>query len=779
MFNKKESKIPLGPERREAMEKQLYLHPDLRDNYAIEDSTDYAGRSYDFNPGESETDRIFQLLNKKNAVRDREQMRINLLVVVEAFKRGDYAEFDIVTRFEQIFLDMKQMYVDQMSDIPEEFEQPEIDFEKKLLTDLKERKALFSHLDETTNSLNRALDSIASIRNKQVNPPEFLKERQQLLLRRVGAPLHDIAKLLGTLNQIDPDHENVMEYLLEQFGEGELIPGVENWRLEKMDVEFLKHFISSHEDIYRERWFESLAEGFNKPLSGEVFDAVALDRTGSFFHIIDIFGSAVEIIDHGNGKGTFTIDMEDSGDGKGSPFDKRFLELYQRHMQLDGVPDWNKGKAWRPQWGAYVMRSVIATAMHLKQYGVEIEAGLIEKIRSRLISKLDDANVLIIDSKKEEWASKLDDVEQAKQLVEQIPGIKPQDTGEFYEEFAAVMGEKDFLHAVADAVHRSHQSRTERISIDAVLERRNRKVEKIGDEDPDKANFVWYVRNMTAFLTVLQLAAQQNIETPEKTDFREFLTSLTQADESLSEMEEIGCRTIHGLWYATQLFRGTEDRGNIFDRLTFSQQKIDSAILRGVAQYMLDTLEGPITLTTITRLYKDPTNFPWMVDCAEASDAAYKADQKLKKIEANFPITLEDAWMDDLLFSPEGKARLKLRPNIGLTQDNPDVKYLMNGTGFSTLQEVTALIVKKTGMHPRDVLIQIRDNTLDGEWKKTVITMQMTQYLLAKAFAGEAQYVKFDSLFDPTCEQAEQDFSPVSLAAGMVLDRLDGKRFNN
>lgn len=772
----------------------FYISPELVEYYADHFHIDYRGRLYEFPPGESEVERIEAKMSDQTFVRDREQMAKNFQYVVDALHKKRYDGFDFVSRLKNIFIDVKAEQIERMGR-SDQFSEDEIQDEKKLLESLRRDQALFTHLRESTQSTKNALNSLEAIRKRRETPPQIseqetprlLTTRQQLLLTKVAVPLHDLAKLLGSTKQIDPDHENAMQFLLEKFGVGQMIPGKKGQEgiLTQDDVEFISLFISSHEDIYRERWFEELAKGFGEELdTTKVNDPVAIDRAVSFFHIFDIFGNAAKIIDKGNGTGTFTIDFEEGQDGK-SEFDKRFLDLYQRHMYLDDVGGWNKGKAWRPEWGVYAIRSVINTVRGLEQFGVKMEEGLIEKVRSKLVNKLQEARIKIEEvGKEEEWSEKVKDIENALSLIATVPGETPTETGEVYEWFANEMKEKKLLKEISRVVGREHGTRTQRVNRVKSQKLIQENVEKLQESDPDTDSFIWYNRNITAFLTILQLCADKTQGNYDK-DCRPFIQAL--ADGSVDEdTKDLACRTVHGLWYATQLFRGTEDRGDIFDRLTEEKQQIDMVIIQGVARFMIQRLYGEISLERLTQLFGRDEHFGFMIETALASDRAYKDNeiqkkrQFLKDQDGDHPKTDEEYEAilreDDPygyfrpLLSPEQVESLQQRTNAGLTQDDERVRYLLNGVGFSTLQEAVPLIVKETGMHPVEVLEKIKDDALDPSLRRQIVLMEKTQYMLGKSFAGEASMIDMDSVFNPE-KSGDADFIVVQIAASMTLEK--------
>jgi hypothetical protein len=170
----------------------------------------------------------------------------------------------------------------------------------------------------------------------------ILSERHAKLISYLIAPLHDLAKYLGSpLAQVVPDHEIMAAELVRRTFEGKNVSlaGTESV-LTVEDINFTAGVIGDHENLEKELGRREWIKSTNP-----------IERAKALFSIADTLTAALVSQDQGK---TWLVDP--------SQFRKRFTDLYFRHIDLE------KGKIFRPEWGLHTIEDLAFSLEYLESH---------------------------------------------------------------------------------------------------------------------------------------------------------------------------------------------------------------------------------------------------------------------------------------------------------------------------------------------------------------------------------------------------------------------------
>jgi hypothetical protein len=172
--------------------------------------------------------------------------------------------------------------------------------------------------------------------------PMLISDRVARLTASVVAPLHDLAKFLGSMkSQVIPDHEVLMaEVVQSTFIDKTIVDKFGIIRLSTEDVEFVSSLIGDHENIFKEDTRSMFIHG-----------TVEIDRAKALFSLIDTLGAAIQ--QRGSG---WVLEP--------SALEERFGDLCFRHLDLVN------GKIFRPKWIEFASSDMITTLARLEECGL-------------------------------------------------------------------------------------------------------------------------------------------------------------------------------------------------------------------------------------------------------------------------------------------------------------------------------------------------------------------------------------------------------------------------
>lgn len=155
--------------------------------------------------------------------------------------------------------------------------------------------------------------------------PQVISDRKALLLAYVAAPMHDIAKYLGSReSQIRCDHEIMTAELIRRTCEGKkvFLAGKET-TLEAADINFISEIIGDHENLEKEL-----------DRRDRITSKDETERAKALFFMADVLAGV--LVETPSGSNNWQIDAKQ--------LDARYTDLVFRH--IDPV----KGKICRPVW---------------------------------------------------------------------------------------------------------------------------------------------------------------------------------------------------------------------------------------------------------------------------------------------------------------------------------------------------------------------------------------------------------------------------------------------
>lgn len=346
----------------------------------------YKTTEFHYIDGESPSDRADTLLTNPENVSARKQMLLNVN------KLDDYLGDALVlekTGEKSFDKQLKSIFVTIAKESAYTLENPAREESLRFIENLDAPGMLFSHLDESGESGISLFKGLSDVIKK-----DGLLTPRHAKLMEFALKTHDLSKLVGSINaQIDPDHEVIYIQVVGKHLEGKTFYSSDGEKITftKDDVNFITNVVGFHEDIYREEDFAKQSELLRK--SNNLNDPnVAVGRARAIMHFIDIFGNAI-----GFDKGQLKIKDKDA-------FEKRFVDLYRRHIRLPlltknkGLTIWKNGKAYRPEWGLHGVGGLTWTFGILKSdWGVNIDPDLIPSVQNGIFRVLTEAQDAIKD----------------------------------------------------------------------------------------------------------------------------------------------------------------------------------------------------------------------------------------------------------------------------------------------------------------------------------------------------------------------------------------------
>lgn len=259
---------------------------------------------------------------------------------------------------------------------------------EEFIKSLDDKGGLFQHLDETQGETVKFFAAFQKFADFKKMGPLFSSHQQ--ILVEFAAKTHDLAKLLGTMGaQIDPDHEIIYSRIIcpAMIGKTFTPANGKTITFRQEDADFVAGLVGFHEDIWREKTFADQVSSLQKSFNTEENPEMAVQRARMIFHIMDIFGNALEF-DEG---GTIVIGNKDD-------FQSRFVGLFRRHINLpikatEGKgEDYTKGKVFRPEWGFYGVAGLIGTLNELKiGWGINTDPSVIVKVQGGIMGVIEEA----------------------------------------------------------------------------------------------------------------------------------------------------------------------------------------------------------------------------------------------------------------------------------------------------------------------------------------------------------------------------------------------------